>query len=236
MKRFINSVNHAFEGIVHTFKSEGNMRIHFVLALLTILAAVLTYSTRFEMIALSITIAFVIFAEMINTAIEAVVDLVTDKYHEMAKIAKNVAAGAVLITALNALVVGYLVFYRKINAYAFVSLNYVTNLPAHLTFAALVVVGLVVIIIKAKSTKKRGSYIHGGMPSGHTALAFSLFTAMSLVGKDPIITMFSVIMALIVAESRMETNVHTFSEVVVGALLGILITVILFQISKILIF
>ena len=95
MKRFINSVNHAFEGIVHAFKSEGNMRIHIVVALLVIIAAVLTYSTRFEMIALSITIAFVLFAEMLNTAVEAVVDLVTDQYHEMAKIAKNVAAGAV---------------------------------------------------------------------------------------------------------------------------------------------
>lgn len=236
MKRFINSVNHAFEGIVHAFKSEGNMRIHIVVALLVIIAAVLTYSTRFEMIALSITIAFVLFAEMLNTAVEAVVDLVTDQYHEMAKIAKNVAAGAVLIAALNSLVVGYLVFYRKIDAYPFVSLSYMTNLPAHVTFAALVAVGLLVIIIKAKSVKKRGSYIHGGMPSGHTALAFSLFTAMSFVGKDPIIMMFSLIMALIVAESRMETNVHTFTEVAVGALLGIVITVILFQISSLLIY
>ena len=236
MKRFINSVNHAFEGIILAFKSQGNMRIHVVVALLTVLAAILTYSTRFEMIALSITITFVFLAEMLNTAVEAVVDLVTNQYHELAKVAKNVAAGAVLIAALNALVVGYLIFYRKINNYSFVSLDYMVHLPAHLTFGCLVVVGLVVIILKARSVKKRGSYIHGGMPSGHTALAFSLFAAMSLVGKDPVVTSFSAILALIVAESRLETNIHNFTEVAVGALLGILLTVIIFQISNMLVF
>ena len=163
-------------------------------------------------------------------------DLVTEKYHELAKVAKNVAAGAVLIAALNALVVGYLVFYRKINSFSFVSLSYMVHLPAHLTFASLVVVGLIVIIIKARSIKKRGSDIHGGMPSGHTALAFSLFAAMSLVGKDPVVTSFSAIMAVIVAGSRLETNVHTFTEVAVGALIGVLVTVIIFQISNMLIF
>ncbi len=234
--RLLNSINHAFTGIVHAFKTEGNMKIHVIVALLTVIAGVMTHCTRYEMIALSITITFVLLAEMLNTAIEAVVDLVTDRFHELAKIAKNVAAGAVLIAALNALIVGYLVFYRKFSNYSFISLTYMANLPAHLTFACLGVVGLIVIIIKARSVHKRGSYIHGGMPSGHTALAFSLFAAMSLIGKDPVVTSFTAIMAVIVAESRLETNVHTFIEVVTGALIGILVTVIIFQISNMLVF
>ena len=105
----------------------------------------------YEMIALSITISFVFMAEMINTAVEAVVDLVTEKYHELAKIAKDVAAGAVLIAAINALVVAYLIFYRKLTDLSIASLDYMVNLPVHLTFAALVVVGLAVIIIKSVS-------------------------------------------------------------------------------------
>ncbi len=234
--RFINSLNHAFNGIVHAFKAESNMKIHFIIALLTVIASVLTYSTRYEMIALSITISFVFMAEMINTAVEAVVDLVTEKYHELAKIAKDVAAGAVLIAALNALVVAYLIFYRKLTDLSIASLDYMVNLPVHLTFAALVVVGLAVIIIKSRSVHRKGSYIHGGMPSGHAALAFSLFASMSLVAQNIVITFFGAIMALIVAESRLETNVHTFTEVAIGALLGILITVIIFQLSELLIF
>lgn len=232
MRRFINSVNHAIEGIIHAFRTEGNMRIHVVTAILVVIAAVLANCTRYEMIALSITITFVMLAEMVNTAVEAVVDLITERYHELAKIAKNVAAGAVLIAALNALVVGYLVFYRKLQISSFTPPDKMINLPAHLTFTALVVVGLVVIIIKSKSTKERGSFVHGGMPSGHTALAFSLFAAMMLISQDIVITSFSGIMALIVAESRLETNVHTFTEVAVGALLGAVITVILFETAQ----
>lgn len=234
--RFLSSLNHAFEGVVHAFKTEPNMRIHVVVALLTIVAGVLTHSTRYEMIALSITIAFVMLAELLNTAVEAVVDLVTEKYHELAKVAKNVAAGAVLIAALNALIVAYLVFFYKIQSLAVVSLDYLTDMPVHLTFASFMAVGLIVIVVKARSIKKKGSYIHGGMPSGHTALAFSLFASIALIGKDPVVTSLSAIMAVIVAESRMETNVHTFSEVAIGALMGILVTVIIFQLSNLLVF
>lgn len=96
--------------------------------------------------------------------------------------------------------------------------------------------GLLVIVVKAKTTKRHGSYIHGGMPSGHTALAFSLFMSMALTGRDPIVTMFAAIMAVIVAESRLETNVHTFTEVAAGALIGILVTAILFSATNLLIY
>ncbi len=237
MKRFITSVNHALAGIVHAFKTQKNMRIHAIVAILTITAALLTYITRFEMMVLALTITFVFFTEMINTAIESVVDLVTDKYHEMAKIAKNVAAGAVLLAAVNAVVVGYLVFYRKLDGFSFVSLSYLTKLPSHIMFSALVVVALVVIMLKARSQKKRGgTYVQGGMPSGHTALAFSLFTSIALIGRDGATTAFALIMAIIVAESRFETNVHTLTEVTVGALLGVLITVIIYSAAQLLVF
>ena len=75
MMRFIGSTNHAIAGIVHAFKNEGNMRIHFICALLAVGAGILTYVTRFEMMMLSITITFVIVAELFNTAIEAVVNM-----------------------------------------------------------------------------------------------------------------------------------------------------------------
>lgn len=166
---------------------------------------------------------------------EAVVDLITEKYNEYAKIAKNVAAGAVLLAAVNSLIVGYLVFYRKLSSARGVFLSMETtiqNLPAHVIFASMFLVCVCVIIIKAKSTKRKGSYIHGGMPSGHTALAFALFAAMALVGRDTVITSFACIMAVLVAESRMETNVHTFSEVAAGAIIGVLITILLFYFAN----
>ena len=89
--RFINSLNHAFAGIVHAFKNEGNMKIHVVVALLTVLAAVLTYSTRYEMIALSITITFVFLAEMLNTAVEAVVEAPEVACQQMRRVCQGLA-------------------------------------------------------------------------------------------------------------------------------------------------
>ena len=116
------------------------------------------------------------------------------------------------------------------------SLDYLSNLPVHITFAALMVLLVAVIVIKTWSIRKRGSYVQGGMPSGHTAFAFALFTAIALSSRDPIASVFSAIIALIVAESRLETKVHTFLEVFMGALLGVLITVIVFRIAEIFIF
>lgn len=233
MKTVTNSFNHAISGIMQAFKLEKNMKVHFAIMVAVIVTAVVVHVTRFEMIALVLSIAFVLFAELLNTAVEAVCDLITKEYNEFAKIAKNVAAGAVLISAATSVAVGYLVFYRKFNNFAFLSLKHFNDLPAHVTFACLILVFVAVIIIKSRSIKKRGTYVQGGMPSGHTAFAFSLFTAISLATGDPVASSFSAVIALIVAESRMETKVHTFMEVAMGALLGILITVIVFQITNI---
>ncbi len=236
-KSLISSFNHAINGFLHSFKMERNMRYHVVLGVAAILAGLISHVTRFEMIALVIVIAFVFFAELMNTAIEAVVDLVVKKeYSELARTAKDVSAGAVLVTAICALVVGYIVFFRKLYTTASKSLNYITNLPAYLTFAALLLVFIAVIIMKSRFIKKGGNYVQGGMPSGHTAFAFSLFVSIAFVSGDPVATTFAAMMALIVAESRMETKVHTFSEVVIGALMGVVITVIVFQATQWLLF
>lgn len=229
----INSFNHAINGFMHSFKMERNMKIHAVLAVAVVIAAILAQVTRFEMIALAIVVGFVFFAELMNTSIEAAVDIIAEgKYSELAKIAKDVSAGAVLVTAIVAIIVGFLVFYRKLYSVSMVSIGYLTELPAYLTFMALFLVFVAVIFIKSRYIKKGGNYVQGGMPSGHTALAFCLFTAIGFVSKDPVVMIFAAILAAVVAESRMETKVHTFAEVLVGALLGIVITVIVFEIAQ----
>ncbi len=230
----LNSFHHAIHGFLQSFKMERNMRIHVVLAVVVVIAALVTQATRFEMIALSMAIAFVFFAELLNTALEGAVDLVVrNQYSEVAKIVKDVSAGAVLIAALNALVVGYLVFFRKLYSFSFDSLRYLSNnLQPYVTFMALMLVFILVVVIKSRFMKKEGNYVQGGMPSGHTAFAFSLFTAIAFVTSDPIATTFAAVLALIVAESRLETKVHKLAEVVIGALLGVVVTVAVFGIEQ----
>ncbi len=235
-KSLLGSFNHAINGFLQSFKMERNMKIHVALAAVVTVTALLTQVTRFEMIALVLVIAFVFFAELFNTAVEAVVDIATKgEYNELARIAKDVAAGGVFVAAMSALVVGYLVFFRKLYTLSYASVSYINNLPAYITFAVLMLVFVAVIVMKSRFMKKGGNYIQGGMPSGHTAFAFALFTAIAFVSADPVASTFAAVLALIVAESRMETKVHTFAEVLVGALMGVVITVLVFEIGELIV-
>ena len=109
-----NSFNYAIEGIIHVLRTQRNMRIHVVIALFVVVFALIVNVTRFELIVLLISITFVLIAEMINSAIEGAIDIATTSFDPMAKLAKDVAAGAVLIAAVNAIAVGYLVFSAKV--------------------------------------------------------------------------------------------------------------------------
>lgn len=229
VKKLIDSFNHAIEGIIFGLKTQRNMKIHFAAAIVVLLTAMLLHIDKIQIIILLLTITMVIVAELINTAVEAVVDMVSPKYHPLARAAKNVAAGAVLVTAVNAIVVGYLVFYDSIAHFSFQMIYYIKQLPVHLTFISLVVVVFGVIIVKALS--HRGTFMKGGLPSGHSALAFSLFTSAALISGNALIATLCFGMALLVVQSRLESGIHTMFEIVIGGLLGVLITLLVFQLS-----
>lgn len=104
------SFNYAFEGIFHALKFNQNLRIHFVMAALVIIASIVLDVNAFEMGILGVMILLVISAEMVNTAIEEMVDYVINEHKKEAKIAKDVAAGMVLLTAIGSIIVGVLIF------------------------------------------------------------------------------------------------------------------------------
>jgi diacylglycerol kinase len=109
-RTFIKSLGHALTGIRTAWTYEFNMRIHCILALVAFLTGLYLKLSRTEWLVLCLTITLVIFAELMNTALEANVDLVTKEHRPEAKLAKDVAAGAVLVTSLNALVVAWIIF------------------------------------------------------------------------------------------------------------------------------
>ncbi|RJQ37698.1 diacylglycerol kinase family protein [Candidatus Microgenomates bacterium] len=104
------SFGFAFEGVVHALKFNQNLRIHFITAILVIIASVILHVNAFEKGILGIMILLVISAEMINTAIEEMVDFVINEHKREAKIAKDVSAGMVLLTAVGSVLVGILIF------------------------------------------------------------------------------------------------------------------------------
>lgn len=114
INRLIKSFSHAFEGLEHAFQKDQNLRIHFVIAGIVIIASIIFRVNPFEMGILGIMILLVMVSEMINTAIERMVDLITKEHREDAKIAKDVAAGMVFLTASGSLIVGFLIFLPHI--------------------------------------------------------------------------------------------------------------------------
>jgi diacylglycerol kinase len=109
-RRFIKSFKYAFEGIHYAFKNDQNLLAHILVAFLVINASMALRVTPFEMGILGLTIMMVIVAEMVNSAIEKMVDLITKEHRQEAKIAKDVSAGMVLLTSFAAAIIGSLIF------------------------------------------------------------------------------------------------------------------------------
>lgn len=107
----IKSFKYAIEGVVFSIKHNGNFRIYIGVAILVIFASILFEVNPFEMGILGVMILLVFICEMINTAIEEMVNLITTEHRQQAKIAKDVGAGMVLITSLGSVIVGFLIFF-----------------------------------------------------------------------------------------------------------------------------
>ncbi len=227
----LGSFNFAIEGVIHVLRRERNMRVHFALATVVLVLAFAYDVTRVELMALMIAISFVLIAEMINTAVEEMIDLSTKTYDPRAKVAKDVAAGAVLISAVVAVTIGYLVFVDRIRSPTYHLVNEVRAIPANLTIIALALTVIAVIAVKAVTG--RGTPLRGGLPSGHAALAFGGWMAITFVAADfqhrVLVSTLAFLMAFLVAQTRVESGIHTTLEVAFGGVVGTLVTLLLFQ-------
>ena len=226
-----DSFNNAAEGVIHALRTQRNLWIHFTVAAAVLVAAVAFGVSRIELMVLLVAITFVLVAELVNTAIEAAVDVASTSFDPMAKLAKDIAAGAVLIATLNAVAVGYLVFSGEVADRSSRFLDRLSDARAELTLVALALT--VIIVIGVKAWTGRGTPLRGGLPSGHAAVAFAGWMAATLVLDDSahrfLISSLTFIMALLVAQTRVETGVHSATEVASGAALGALTTLFLFQ-------
>lgn len=224
---FLDSINYAIEGIIHALKTQRNMKIHFLIAFLVMVISLFLNITKLELIALFLTIVFVIAMEMINTVLEIIIDIVNPEYSYRAKIAKNIAAGSVLMAAANSIIVGYLIFMDDLSYLSLNLLKKIKRQPFHLTFINLGL--LFILVISLKASRNRGTPLKGGMPSGHSAIAFSIATIIIFLSENILIAFLVLFMALIIAQSRVQTGTHSIGEVITGSILGILLSLIIFQ-------
>ena len=110
----MDSFKNATNGLMYAVKTQLNIKIQLVIAIIAIILSIVLKINIIELLFIIVAVFLVIFAEMINTAIETVVDLCVETYHIKAKIAKDVAAGAVLILSINSIVMAGFIFIKEI--------------------------------------------------------------------------------------------------------------------------
>lgn len=230
---FLDAWKNAINGIIYATTTQRNVKIQLVIAVLVVIVSLFFDLSRAEFLCFLFTIILILFAEMCNTAIETVVDLYVDVYHPKAKIAKDVAAGGVVVTTINAVIVAYFLFFDKISEIGLNFIENVVNSPVHLAFAALVIVviAILALIATAKTNKHRGLN-HKFMPSGFATLAFAANTIIWLIAKENVIIItLSLVLAILVAASRIEAKAHKVSEIVFSACVGIIAILLIYGIA-----
>lgn len=151
MRRFLKSFKYAANGIKSAFLSERNMRVHLLIAVLIVIFAYFFGLNKSEWAVLFITIAMVFAAEMFNTAIECTVNTATDEYKKSAMLAKDTAAGAVLVCAIFAVIVGFMLFFDIPRIIS--TLTYIFTTP-HVLIVCITTGILGLIFVTGKCTKK----------------------------------------------------------------------------------
>lgn len=224
-RNLLESFNYAIQGVVYALRGQRNMKIHVLTGILVLILASVLNVSRMELIVLFLVVGMVIIAELFNTAVEEVVNLVTEEYHPLAAAAKNVAAGAVLVSAVVSVFVGYLIFIDELAALDGAILR--TGFPPRY-LVPVAMAAIVATIIAIKAAQGHEEYLRGGMPSGHTALAFGLATAIWFTARG-VTAILGFLIALLVGQSRVENEVHSLWEVMAGAMIGILVTAFFFQ-------
>lgn len=227
LRKWIRSANYAIEGILHSAKTQRHLRYHFYSAAAVLLLSYVLGISRMEFIIISLAVILVLAAEMLNSSIEAVVDLISPEYTEKARIAKDIAAGAVMITAFGAALLGYMILFPYLKSFFQAGVTVAKHSKEEIAIISLVLVLIVVII--AKSHFGKGHPLRGGMPSGHAALAFAAWVCITYITESFMTSLLCFFLAAGIAQSRISVKVHTAWEVLAGALLGSLLTFLLFR-------
>jgi len=203
------------------------MRFHFFAFGLVLISGLLFRFTATEMLALLFCASLVLITEMFNTAVEAVVDMITSSYHPAAKFAKDIAAGAVLIAAVNAVTVGCVLFLRGDRMEA---LRYHVSQPPGMYLFVIAGLVLMMALMVGKILGQKGTLLQGGVVSGHSAIAFFFAFTILFVVNNTFAAILAVLLAFLVAQSRVEARIHTVREVILGAALALFLTASIYRI------
>lgn len=229
-KSLVGAMRYALNGIIHAFKTERNLRIDYIIGALVLICSLFFEFSKTEIICLILTIGFVIFAEMINTTVEYIVDLITDEYNENAKAAKDIAAGGVLISGGISVIVAYFLFVDKLSKASTSILSSILSSRAHLLVTVLFVAVLLTVVIKGIVCKKKENYVEA-FPSTRVTVSFSLAVYLYIITKSFLVGGVAMVLAFMISSLKREKDNVSYLHLIFSALLGVLIVLTVYHIS-----
>jgi len=234
-KTVTDSFAYAMAGLVHAFRTQRHMRAHLLIIAIVVGASLFLDLNAIELLIVFFTIALVITTELLNTAAEMAVDLFSPQYHPLARIIKDIAAGAVLVASGNALIVGCVIFLRpgrwETRLGEIATGSRVPEAGEQFLLVASGVAFLVLCIIVIKGMTQRGTVLSGGVVSGHSALAFFVATCVLFLTGNWGVAGLAFALALLISQSRVQGRIHTLEEAVLGAILGTAVGTLIFTLG-----
>lgn len=227
--------NNATSGLLEIFYQERNMRIHLFFAFSAVLLSIFLKLDINSFLWVGSAIALVFTAEAFNTVIESLVDMIAMRELPQAKIVKDMSAGAVLISVIYSIIVGYLVLLPRVKEVIKPLLSEVISQPKYIGILVIIITIFTVIYLKVKlSNEEEWEPLKGGAISGHAAIAFAIATYLSLVTLDFKVIVATFFLAIMIAQSRIEGKIHTPKEVIAGASTGTIIALLSLMLLKLL--
>ena len=230
-KTFFSATKNALNGIIHAFKTEKNLRNDYIIGALVLFVSLFFNFTKTELICLVLTIGFVIFAEMINSTVEYIVNLVKTEYDLNAKAAKDIAAGGVLIASIISVIVAYLLFVDKIRQASTILLTTVLSSKMHMLVTILFIVTILVVILKGIFSKdKQNNYVKA-FPSARVTISFALSTYLFVITKNLLVGGVALALSIMVSSIKRENDKTTIMQIILSALLGTLLVISFYQLT-----
>lgn len=226
-KNFATALHHSIDGVIKAFKTERNLRIDYFCAVCVLLAGVVLGLDKTEFVCLCLTVGFVIFSEMINSVAEYIVDLVTDKYDDRAKAAKDIAAGGVLISSSISVIVAYFLFSDKLKVATSSILANAFSSSGNILLTVIFMIVVLTVILKGMFGRGE-EYAHSG-PSLKIALAFGLTTYACIITRSFLVGAICGILSLMIFGMKVTHTKARTINMIYSALLGIIIVLFVYQ-------
>lgn len=224
-RKWRRSFRYAYEGIKYALDTQRNMKFHFCVAFLVLLAALFIHLSKTDILFILLAVTLMIVTELINTAVEKTVDLAMPERHPLAKIAKDVAAASVLVSAVFAVVVGMVVFYEPIDQLLRDARLQETPISPGTIWILIALVVLTVIVIETRFSDK-GKLVR---PSLLTAIAFAISTVILNFTTQTIVALLAYTLAILILIVLYDKKTRPFPALFLGALIGTVVTLLAFS-------